>query len=274
MVVAAAVANLRVLSLANACTDGHRRPKIERCASDRGDLTGRDERRVHRRHRVGVDGELVGENVTASVAGKVPVRVLREIDRRRLVTRRPIVDDQTIVVRQRVSDAGAKRSGIALLHVRAGVIENDAHPAHIPERFGVPDDFVETSDATVQTIRPVVHGEPIGRPIEGESAAGNPIAVATDDRAEVRGIAKVAAQTVVPEHDIVELTRAVRRLQRGDDAAVVRQPDFDTVGVRQRKQIDGPSVRRLAEWRASDAAPHRRCAPRCCGDRHAADLTE
>src|SRR6266404_8024136 len=168
VVVAAAVANLRVLALVNASTDWHRRPKIERCASNGGDLAGRDERRIHRRHRVCVDGEHVPENVPASVTRKIPVAVLREIDRCRLVARRLIVDDQPIVVGERVSDADTKSPWKTLLHVRTRVFESDTLGVILPKWLSVPDYLVEPTDPTMQAIRSIVDGEAVGRSVERE----------------------------------------------------------------------------------------------------------
>src|SRR6266576_6522763 len=57
--------------------------KIERRSRHRGDLAGRNQRRINRRKRGRVERQNVIEYV-APIAMQVPVRVLREIDRRRL----------------------------------------------------------------------------------------------------------------------------------------------------------------------------------------------
>ena len=111
--------------------------------------------------------------------------MLRQIDRCRLVACRLIVDDQPIVIRERVSHCCTKSPWIALFHVRAGVIESDTDACFVPERFGIPDDFVKPPKAAVQTVRAIVDSEAVGRFVERESSTGNPVAVAADDRAEV-----------------------------------------------------------------------------------------
>src|SRR5207237_404229 len=152
-------------------------------------------------HRVRINGELVRENISGSVTSKVPVTVLREIDRRRLVARRLIVDDQSIVVRQCISDPGTERPRVAFFQVCTRVIERESHALLVSERCRAPNDFVEPAEPTVQAVRAVIDGEAVGRPVESESPAGNPIAVASDDRAEVRRVPKISAQAVVSEYD-------------------------------------------------------------------------
>ena len=233
MIVAAAIADLGVLPLIDARADGRRCPKIERSAGDGRDLTGRDESRVHGRHRVGVDRERVAEYVTRSITSKIPVAVLREIDRRRLVAHRLIVHDQPIVIREGVSDCSTKSPWITLFHVRARVIERDTNALVISERLCVPDNLVKPAKSTVQTIWTVVDGEAVGGSVERESPTRNPVAVAPDDRAEVWAIMEISTQAVVAEDDVIEPPRAVRRLERGDDSAVVGEPHLDAMTVRE-----------------------------------------
>src|SRR5439155_23230099 len=178
VIVPAAVANLGVLALINARADGHRRPKIERSASDGRDLASRDESRVHRRHRVGVDGELVPENVTGPITRKIPVAVLREIDGRRLVARRLIVDNQPISIRERVGNGSTEGSWITFFHVRAGVNESDTSALVVPEWVGVPDHLVEAANSAVQTVRTVVDGKTIYRNVECVSSSRISVAIA------------------------------------------------------------------------------------------------
>src|SRR5439155_9359316 len=93
VIVPAAVAQLRV-RLVNARADVRRDAEIEWRSPDRRDLARRNERRIDGRELRCIERQTMVENVDASRAVEVPVRVLRAIDRRRLVRRRLVVYDQ------------------------------------------------------------------------------------------------------------------------------------------------------------------------------------
>ena len=63
---------------------------------DRRELAGRNQRVVDRRVAVGVERQHVAEDVARSRARQVEVAVMRQVDRRRLVGRRVVVDDQLV----------------------------------------------------------------------------------------------------------------------------------------------------------------------------------
>jgi len=67
-----------------------RRAQVVRRAGDRGDLPRRDHGRVHGRILRREHLDEVAEGVAAAVAGEVPVRVVRQVHRRRLVQRRRV----------------------------------------------------------------------------------------------------------------------------------------------------------------------------------------
>ena len=85
----------------------------------------------------------------------------------------------------------------------------------------VPDYLVEALDAAVQMVRAVVGRERVRLAVERELALRDPVAVAADDRAEVRAsVVDVVVERVEAEDDVVELAAAVRHAQRDDDRAV------------------------------------------------------
>src|SRR6266566_3467401 len=102
----------------------------------------------------------------------------------------------------------------------------------------------------MQCVWAIVLGKAIGRAIECEPPTGNAIGIATDDRTEVRRVFEVSGKTVVAEHNVVEVTGAVRCPEDGDDAAVGHHPDLDAVRVGERKELDAAPVGQLPEWRA------------------------
>src|SRR4051794_18849000 len=70
--------------------------EIERRARNRRQLTGRYERRVDGREFVGADRNLMLEHVTVSLPGKIEIRMVREVQYRRLVGSRRVFDLQFI----------------------------------------------------------------------------------------------------------------------------------------------------------------------------------
>src|SRR5438067_8545883 len=82
VIVAVAVANLRVLSLIYSRSDRSWRPEVERRALHGCDLARRYQRGVDWRDRIGVDGEHVSQDVAGRVAGEIPIGMLRQIDGR------------------------------------------------------------------------------------------------------------------------------------------------------------------------------------------------
>ena len=87
----------------------------------RRELARRDQAVVDRREPVGGDHQLVAEDVARAVAGQVEVAVVGQVDRRRLVGRRGVVDPQLVLVGQRVDDRDVEVARIAFLAVRAEV---------------------------------------------------------------------------------------------------------------------------------------------------------
>jgi len=249
VIVALAVLELWIV-LIDARADRRRLPEVERRPLHRREGAGRDQRVADRCIAIRVDPQLVAENVARSVAAEVEVAVLRQIDRRRLVAGRRIVDDQLVLVSQGVGHAHAEVAGIALFAVGARAGEGDA--VGVLERFGRPHHLVEADVAAVQVVRPVVGRELVGLAVERELPLGDPVAVAADDRAEEgrRRIADVAVQRVEAEHDVADLSAAIGRLQTGNDAAVADGLDRDAVGIGEREHLDGLPIGRLAEWRS------------------------
>src|SRR5699024_1744401 len=118
----------------------------------------------------------------AALAGQVGVGVTGQVDRRGGIGGRLVVDLERVVVGQRVGDGDGEGAGVALLAVRAGVAEGDAGVGRVRGR---PDELVEAAFATVERVGVVVDGQVIGLAVQLEMAVGDPVAVATDDAAEV-----------------------------------------------------------------------------------------
>ena len=253
MVVARAVGDLLVVGV-DPVADGRELAEVERRAGHGADLAGRDELGVDGREGVGVEHQLVVEDRAAVVAAEVEVGVLREVDRRGLVRRRLVLEDDLVVVGEEVGDGGGEGAGEALLAVRAHAREHDALAALVGERLGVPDHLVEPDVAAVERVRPVVRRQLVGLAVELELGPADPIPVPADDGAEVRvglavGVGGVARDRVEAEDDVVEVAVGIGDEERGEDAAVVRRLHHEAVRVRDGVELDGGAVGGYAERR-------------------------
>ena len=224
-----------------------RRAEVERRAGDAGQLAGRDQALHDRRVAVGVDLHHVAVDGADALAGEVEVGVLRDVDRRRLVGLRVVVDDQRVGVGERVGHRQLQRAGVALVAVLAGQRELQRGAVGALDRRRRPHQLVEALEPAVQRVDAVVGGELVGLAVERERRAADAIAVAADDGAEVRRVLHVVLDAVVAEDDVAERAGLVRHLQRHDDGAVVGDPHLDAVRVGQRVEIDGGAVGEGAE---------------------------
>src|SRR5262249_45646029 len=229
------------LALADPCSDCRRLSEVERRARDRRELACWNQSRVDRRVPVRIECELVVENISPTTS-EVEVRVLCEIDDRRLIGRSFVLDAQLVVRCECVGDSCRKRSGIALISIRTGVTEPYAYVFSVPKWLAAPHDLVESFHAAVQMIRTVVGGKLERSAVDREASRRDTVAVAADNRSEVRRGAQIAIERVKAEDDVVEMVRAIGRLERHDDAAVRNRANLDAVRIRQREDFHRSAV--------------------------------
>ena len=86
----------------DARTDRCRLAKVERGALDLPEFAGGNQCGVNRSKPVGVDHNLVLENIPVPLTRQVEVRMVREIEHRVFVRRRSVVDPKLVLIRQRV----------------------------------------------------------------------------------------------------------------------------------------------------------------------------
>jgi hypothetical protein len=103
----------------------------------------------------------VGVDVPRALAGEVERRVLGEVDDRRGVARRGVVDADRALPDEGVDDLDLQRAGIALLAVRADPAQDEAVLARLGD---VPDPAVEALLPAVEGVRPVVAGQDVLAP--------------------------------------------------------------------------------------------------------------
>ena len=156
VVVAAAEDDLLRAGVADPLADRVRRREVERRAGHRRDLAGRDRGRVDRRVVGGHQLQLVVVGAAGALAGEVEVGVVGQVDDRRRVGRRVVVDPQLVVVGQGVGDLDLERAGVALLAVRAGVAEPQADAVAVGDLARPPRRLVEALLAAVQVVGAVV----------------------------------------------------------------------------------------------------------------------
>jgi hypothetical protein len=124
-------------AVADAGADPRRPAEVERRAGDVGDA-GRDQASVDRRVAARVQRQLVIEG--GAGAGEVEVAVLAEVDDRRPIGRRAMVDAPGAVGRERVAHRHPHRAGKALVAVGAvqRKLQRDAAVGAARQRLDVP----------------------------------------------------------------------------------------------------------------------------------------
>ena len=99
----------------------------------------------------------------------------------------------------------------------------------------------------MQGVGAVVDRQRVFLAVERELALGDAVAVAADQRAEVRAVLDVIGQVVVAEHHVAEVAVAVGHLQEDDEAAVIADAGLGALVVAQRVEVHRGAVLRLAE---------------------------
>ncbi len=226
----------------------------------RRQLAGGYQLAVDRRVAIRVDHQLVAENVGAG-PGEVEVTVLRQIDVRRLIGGRGVVDNQLVVVGEAVDHSHLQVAGIAFFAVGADPREAERILA---QDLRLPQVLVEPSRAAVKVVGAVVRRQGVRLLVDREAPLRDAIAVSADDRPEERMAFQVPVDRVEAEHDVADGAVSVRHLQRRDDAAIGDRRHLDAVGVLQGEGLHRLAVGGLAKGSARDGR-HRSRRSRAIG---------
>ena len=165
-----------------------------------------------------------------SLAGEIEVGVVGEVDHRKSGRARLIADVEGIVLQEAIGHLHLQLAGEALLTICRGVAEYERGGVPL---LGVPDPEVEARGSAVETIGTVIDPQAIGLVIKRKLPLRDPIAVATDDGAEVLLLRpEIVVEAVVPEDDIYRLALAVGNQQLDYFAAIVGHPHLhpSTIG--------------------------------------------
>ena len=101
----------------------------------------------------------------------------------------------------------------------------------------MPHALIETFHATVQMICSDICGESIGRSVEYELRARDPVRAASHDRAEIPRIRPILLDRVAADHDVGPAPLPVGSQQRHDDAAVIGRAKLEAVRVLEREDV-------------------------------------
>src|SRR5215813_805066 len=93
----------------------------------------------------------------------------------------------------------------------------------------------------------IVNRELVFDSVQQETAFRDPIAVAANDRPEVRVSFQIRIEIVKAENDIVKLALAIGNFERSDDAAIVGNLNFHATLVSQSVDINVLSVQALSK---------------------------
>ena len=154
-----------------------------------------------------------------SLAGEIEVGVIGEVDHRRSRRARLIADVEGVVLQEAIGHLHLQLAGEALLTIEGDVAEYERGIVHL---LGIPDTEVEARGPAVETIGTVIDPEAVGLVIKRKLPLRDPIAVATDDGAEVLLLRpEIVVEAVVSEDDVHRLAVPVGDEQLDDLAAIV-----------------------------------------------------
>src|SRR5262249_6219429 len=122
--------------------------------------------------------------------------------------------------KQRVGHADRELARVSLLAVLADVTKLDRRTVWPGDVLCLPDNLVESLEATMKRVGAVVHGQSVVAAVEREGPPGDAVGHAPDRGTEVGVAGEVAFQRVEAKDDVSRLPLPVRYVELGDDRAV------------------------------------------------------
>ncbi len=186
------------------------------------------------------------DDVIAHIAAtrQVEVTVIGEIDHRCAVRRRGKVEDEAIVVVERVRNRCAQRAGVAFLAIHAHILE-----AHRTLAIEAPRPVAlrEAHLAAMQRIGALVGGQTIGHAIKHEARMRDPVAIAPHDDAEVGMAHKIGRQRIEAQHHVLNVATAIRHLELLNQRAPRQQRDAHAMAILQHDRAHRAAIRCVAD---------------------------
>ncbi|HEX7841812.1 MAG TPA: hypothetical protein VF469_30285 [Kofleriaceae bacterium] len=107
--------------------------------------------------------------------------------------------------------------------------------------------LVEAHGPAMQVVGAIIGGEPVLEPVEREPRPGDPVGVATDQRAQVSGGVQLPIEIVEPEHHIARTAGAIGNIERHDRSAEAQDSRANAAGAFEREPRDHATIGKPAE---------------------------
>src|SRR5437868_8120594 len=120
----------------------------------------------------------MAKNVPITFSCQIEVTMLRNIQWCRFVSCGLVIDNQLIVVSERVADLYLEIAGIAFLAVFTHIGERNPNSLLTLDLIGLPDDFVEAIYAAMQGIWAIIFSQDVFHSVQSERAISNQIGLA------------------------------------------------------------------------------------------------
>ena len=210
--------DLLIGGIVYAAADSGRLCKVKRRAGYRFDLTGGNQRRIDRRVMVGVKLEEMVIDRSASLPVQVEVRVIGEVEHRGLVGRCAIGNPKSVAV-EYIGYRDLEVSRIAFLSIFGKVGQPEGGGVQLP---CVPDDGVKTFLPAMERIGTVILIQRIFLSVELEFRMPDPVAIATDDGAEIGvRLVEIFSDAVIAQDDVGRVAVLVGNDKAYDPGAVI-----------------------------------------------------
>src|SRR5262249_15951527 len=209
--------------------DRGRLVEIERRAGDGLQLPGWNQTFVDGGELAGLDHQFVAQNVAGSSIFQVEVGMVSKIDNGRLIRLGGILDLQTVLVRQSVSNRTTEIPRKAFFPIFARVRQLERRSVAGVYPFGFPDHLVESLATPVQRVLAVVRHEVVIDTAYREFTLPYSVAITADYASEIWRIGEVVTEVVIPKHHIGEFSAFVGHQQRNDDSTIVSDFGFKSI---------------------------------------------
>ena len=192
----AVVVALGRLVLTDPIADRRWRSKVQAAPRNAVVAPRRDQISIDIQHMVSVYRKNRVEDVSAPHAAQIPVAVIAEVDVCWGVGRRLEDHFDLIGIRKGVFCNRLEGTGEPFLPIRAVQPETDRGRSIIIDRFGLPQQMVETDRTTMEVVLTQVRRYLIGLVIDPKPAIPDPVTKPADRRAEMGVLGKVGLQPV------------------------------------------------------------------------------
>lgn len=245
MVVAKGADDLWV-SDADPLADAMRGAEVEWSAGNGADFASRDAFGIDREELVGIDREIMAEDVAGALASQVEITVVGKVEDGGAIGLGMIVHMQGWAV-QAVADTDMDSAGIAGVAVGAGQFERCVLRAMAGEG---PWAFSEAIGTTVNSVRTCVLDELVDDVVQDEASVGDAAGIATGNGPEMRAVGNVVREVREAEDDIGAGSHAIRHLDRLQDRAE-REGLYTQLSV-----VEGHAMHRFARGHVSEQFDH------------------